>query len=137
MHVFRLDSLYGAIVPRSPGPAPREWLLGAATRKRWERTGFGRLDDPGWREPQIAEERALLAAAQTQHHLAMYIRTRMERQGLSAEDMADRLDMSVDYLLDILSGSTHVYLADLHRIASIFGIEFRAVFTPPRRETDV
>jgi len=136
MRVFGRVSTYGSTVPRSPGPDPRDWLLDAATRKRWQRTGFGVEDVPGsgWKEPQTAQERALVAAAKNHQRLAMHIRSRMLRRGLSAEEMADKLDMSVDYLLDILSGSTHVYLTDLHRIASIFDIEFYGAFTKPKRD---
>lgn len=55
----------------------------------------------------------------------------MRRRELSTEEVAGAVGMSPDLLRDILNGSAHVYLADLHRIGAVIGWEFLSTYDDP------
>ena len=134
---FRPSGPYGSTVPpRKPGPAPRDWLIDADSREKWQRTKFGEANKPGsgWKTPADVQEQALVSAAKNQHRLAQQVHDWMRRRGLTTEDVAQRIGMSPDLLRDILNGSAHVYLTDLHRIGAVIGKNFVSTYDDSRRQ---
>lgn len=117
--------LYGATVPRNPGPPPRKWLANLPIKKG-KSSGFGEVDVDrlDWKSPSGPQEEALRRAAQNQSRLSQQINAHMRRKNISTGDLATELGMSREHLLDILSGAAHVYLADLHRIGAVIGLPY-------------
>lgn len=105
-------------------PLPCTWVVPPPSPKGSTKrlpTVFGRKERPEWKAPKDDRDRALLAAAQTQHRLARGVRAFRDRLGLTTEDVAATIGMSPDHLRKILRGAAHVGLTDLHLIADAVG----------------
>ena len=108
----------------TPLPQPRDWLRDDPDHNR-----FGRNKPVRWKNARSKTDRALVAAAITQHEFARAVR----RTRTSTETIAARSGLTIDQLRRILRGEAHLTLAQMHLIAAHAGLSLTG--TTPRERT--
>lgn len=103
-------------MPKRTLPEPRDWLATDDPR------AFGRNKPVRWQRPRGKADRALVAAAITQHEFAKAVRAHLRGTGTTTQTLADRAGLTIDQLRRILRGEVHLTLADMHLIAAHAGL---------------
>lgn len=113
-------------MPRKPYRSPREWLPES------KRDDFGTAAKPPWLTPNGDLETLLLVAAQKQHLLAMGIRTHRMRNVITPKELAQKADLAVPTVRNILNGSKWADLAVLYVLTDAVSLNLTVGARPPR-----
>ncbi|GHJ60870.1 hypothetical protein NOK12_33880 [Nocardioides sp. OK12] len=103
----------------TPLPQPRDWL-----RDDPDHNLFGRNKPVRWKSARSKSDRALVAAALTQHEFANALRAhlRNRRPPMTTSALAQHAGLTIDQLRRILRGETHMTLAHMQLLAAHAGL---------------
>ncbi|GAA1150780.1 hypothetical protein GCM10009606_31740 [Nocardioides aquiterrae] len=103
----------------TPLPQPRDWL-----RDDPDHNLFGRSKPVRWKSARTKTDRALVAAAITQHEFAKALRAqlRSRRPPMTTLTLARHSGLTIDQLRRLLRGETHMTLAHMQLLAMHSGL---------------